>query len=127
MQVLGHAPLRDQVVIATTFGFQDGDSTLGLDSRPERIRAVADAARRRLKTDRIDLFHQHRPDPKVPIEDVAGTVQALILLEYCPRKSYKKSTFGSVGARSAFDFRESLPQDSPFWSKKRERAWSSEG
>jgi aryl-alcohol dehydrogenase-like predicted oxidoreductase len=72
------APIRDKVVIATKFGFQDGDSTAALDSRPERIRAVADAALRRLKTDRIDLFYQHRVDPNVPIEDVAGTVSELI-------------------------------------------------
>ena len=72
------APIRDQVVIATKFGFINGDSKAGMDSRPERIRAVADQALRRLKTDRIDLFYQHRPDPKVPIEDVASTVKELI-------------------------------------------------
>jgi aryl-alcohol dehydrogenase-like predicted oxidoreductase len=72
------APIRDQVVIATKFGFKGGDSTAGQDSRPERIREVADAALQRLKTDYIDLFYQHRVDPKVPMEDVAGTVKALI-------------------------------------------------
>jgi pyridoxine 4-dehydrogenase len=72
------APFRDQVVIATKFGFQEGDSRKGLDSRPERIRAVADAALGRLKTNVIDLFYQHRVDPDVPIEDVAGTVKELI-------------------------------------------------
>ncbi len=72
------APLRDKVVIATKFGFQDGDSTKGMDSRPERIRQVAEASLRRLKTDRIDLFYQHRVDPNVPMEDVAGTVKELI-------------------------------------------------
>jgi aryl-alcohol dehydrogenase-like predicted oxidoreductase len=72
------APVRDKVVIATKFGFEGGDSTHGLDSRPARIREVADAALKRLKTDRIDLFYQHRVDPKVPIEDVAGTVKELI-------------------------------------------------
>jgi len=72
------APLRDKVVIATKFGFKDGDSTAGLDSRPERIRAVADAALKRLKTDWIDLFYQHRVDPNVPMEEVAGTVKELI-------------------------------------------------
>ncbi|PCE30684.1 aldo/keto reductase [Burkholderia ubonensis] len=71
-------PFRDQVVIATKFGFRDGDATQPLDSRPERIRAVAEAALKRLKTDRIDLFYQHRVDPDVPIEDVAGTVKELI-------------------------------------------------
>jgi aryl-alcohol dehydrogenase-like predicted oxidoreductase len=72
------APIRDQVAIATKFGFQDGDSTKGQDSRPERIRAVAEASLKRLKTDRIDLFYQHRVDPNVPMEDVAGTVRDLI-------------------------------------------------
>jgi len=72
------APLRDQVVIATKFGFKDGDTQAGMDSRPESIRAVADASLKRLKTDRLDLFYQHRVDPNVPIEDVAGTVKDLI-------------------------------------------------
>src|SRR6185437_6537050 len=72
------APIRDKVVIATKFGFKDGDPMAGVDSRPDRIRAVADAALGRLKTDRIDLFYQHRVDPNVPMEDVAGTVAGLI-------------------------------------------------
>ena len=72
------APIRDQVVIATKFGFKNGDPTVGMDSRPERIREVADASLKRLKTDRIDLFYQHRVDPNVPMEDVAGTVKDLI-------------------------------------------------
>jgi aryl-alcohol dehydrogenase-like predicted oxidoreductase len=79
-EVVGEAlePMRDQVVIATKFGFRDGIPTKGPDSRPERIRQVADEALKRLRTDRIDLFYQHRVDPNVPMEDVAGTVQALI-------------------------------------------------
>jgi len=78
--VVGEAlePVRDQVVIATKFGFRDGDTGKGLDSRPERIRQVADEALKRLRTDRIDLFYQHRVDPQVPMEDVAGTVKNLI-------------------------------------------------
>ena len=72
------APYREQVVIATKFGFKDGHADAGLDSRPERIRAVAEASLQRLRTDRIDLFYQHRVDPNVPIEDVAGTVRDLI-------------------------------------------------
>jgi aryl-alcohol dehydrogenase-like predicted oxidoreductase len=72
------APVRDQVVIATKFGFKDGNAKTGMDSRPERIRHVADASLKRLKTDRIDLLYQHRVDPNVPIEDVAGTVKDLI-------------------------------------------------
>jgi aryl-alcohol dehydrogenase-like predicted oxidoreductase len=72
------APFGDRVVIATKFGFQDGDSKRGLDSRPEHIKAVAEASLKRLKTDRIDLFYQHRVDPKVPIDEVAGAVKDLI-------------------------------------------------
>jgi aryl-alcohol dehydrogenase-like predicted oxidoreductase len=79
-ELLGEAvePFRKQVVIATKFGFQDGDSKKGLDSHPKRIRLVADATLKRLRTDVIDLFYQHRVDPKVPMEDVAGTVKELI-------------------------------------------------
>jgi len=79
-ELLGEAvaPFRDRVVIATKFGFKDGKALGGMDSRPERIRAVADAALKRLKTDRIDLFYQHRVDPQVPMEEVAGTVKDLI-------------------------------------------------
>lgn len=79
-QLLGEAlaPVRDEVVIATKFGFKEGHTTLGLDSRPENIRAVAEASLKRLKTDRIDLFYQHRVDTNVPMEDVAGTVGELI-------------------------------------------------
>jgi len=79
-ELVGEAllPIRDHVVIATKFGFEDGDTKKGLDSRPERIRQVAEAALSRLRTDRIDLFYQHRVDPKVPIEDVAGAVRDLI-------------------------------------------------
>jgi aryl-alcohol dehydrogenase-like predicted oxidoreductase len=70
------APVRSQVVIATKFGMRLG--TNAMDSRPQHIREVAEASLKRLRTDRIDLFYQHRVDPEVPIEDVAGTVKALI-------------------------------------------------
>jgi aryl-alcohol dehydrogenase-like predicted oxidoreductase len=72
------APVRENVVIATKFGFKNGIPTQGLDSRPERIRVVADEALKRLGTDVIDLFYQHRVDPSVPVEDVAGIVKDLI-------------------------------------------------
>ena len=71
------APVRDKVAIATKFGFAI-DGTIGLDSRPERIRRVVEESLRRLKTDRIDLYYQHRVDLTVPIEDVAGTIKDLI-------------------------------------------------
>lgn len=79
-ELLGEAlhPYRSEVVIATKFGFKEGKPQLGADSRPETIRAVAEAALKRLRTDVIDLFYQHRVDPNVPIEDVAGTVKDLI-------------------------------------------------
>jgi aryl-alcohol dehydrogenase-like predicted oxidoreductase len=72
------APFRDEVVIATKFGFALGGADRSLDSRPEHIREVVEASLKRLKTDRIDLLYQHRVDPNVPIEDVAGAVAGLI-------------------------------------------------
>jgi aryl-alcohol dehydrogenase-like predicted oxidoreductase len=79
-ELLGEAlaPIRDQVVIATKFGFEKGQTGLGLNSKPENIRSMTDAALRRLRTDRIDLLYQHRVDPSVPMEEVAGTVKELI-------------------------------------------------
>jgi aryl-alcohol dehydrogenase-like predicted oxidoreductase len=83
-ELLGEAlsPIREQVVIATKFGFdidlETGARTGGTNSRPEHIKRVADASHTRLKTDRIDLFYQHRVDPNVPIEDVAGAIKDLI-------------------------------------------------
>ena len=79
--VVGEAlePVRDHVAIATKFGWNIAQNKMaGLNSRPSQIRAVADASLKRLRTDRIDLFYQHRVDPDVPIEDVAGTVRDLI-------------------------------------------------
>ena len=77
----GLAPFRQQVVIATKFGFKldpKSGRSIGVDSRPEHIKEVAEASLKRLKTDVIDLFYQHRVDPEVPIEDVAGAVKELI-------------------------------------------------
>jgi aryl-alcohol dehydrogenase-like predicted oxidoreductase len=92
------APVRDKIVIATKFGFkldpQGGPWPVGVDSRPEHIKEVADAALKRLRTDHIDLFYQHRVDPSVPIEDVAGTVGDLI-------KAGKVKHFGLSEASAA--------------------------
>lgn len=79
-ELLGEAlgQYRDKVVIATKFGFKEGKPSLGTDSRPENIRRVAEASLKRLGTETIDLFYQHRVDPNIPIEDVAGTVGDLI-------------------------------------------------
>ena len=79
-ELLGEAiqPFRQEVVVATKFGFREGRTALGLDSHPENIRAVAEASLKSLRTDVIDLFYQHRVDPKITMEDVAGTVKELI-------------------------------------------------
>jgi len=83
-ELVGEAlePFKGQVVIATKFGFKHGENGpapgVGLDSRPEQIKRVAEASLKRLRVDAIDLFYQHRPDPNVPIEDVAGAVKDLI-------------------------------------------------
>ncbi len=79
-EVVGEAlePVRDKVVLATKFGFKNGVPSQRLDSRPERIRRVAEDSLRLLRSEAIDLFYQHRVDPNVPIEDVAGTVKQLI-------------------------------------------------
>ena len=79
-ELLGEAlaPIRDSVVIATKFGFEQAKTTLGMNSQPQNIRKVTEASLKRLRTDRIDLLYQHRVDPNVPIEDVAGTVKDLI-------------------------------------------------
>lgn len=79
-ELVGEAlkPIRKDIIIATKFGFKNGKPSLGLDSTPERIRQVLENSLKNLKTDYIDLFYQHRVDPKVPIEDVAGTVKDLI-------------------------------------------------
>lgn len=79
-EVVGEAlePFRNQVVIATKFGFRDGNTKAGFDSSPKRIRMALEGSLKRLRTDHVDLFYQHRVDPDVPIEDVAGTVKDLI-------------------------------------------------
>jgi len=83
-ELLGEAlePFKGQVIIATKFGFKHGENgphpRMGADSRPEQIRRVAEASLRRLRVEAIDLFYQHRPDPDVPMEDVAGAVKELI-------------------------------------------------
>jgi aryl-alcohol dehydrogenase-like predicted oxidoreductase len=79
-EMVGEAlvPFRGEVVIATKFGFKDGNPAIGLDSTPERIRIVAEQSLERLQLEQLDLFYQHRVDPNVPIEDVAGTVRDLI-------------------------------------------------
>lgn len=104
-ELLGEAlsPVRDQVVIATKFGFKIDPSGapgwIGLDSRPEHIRQVAEASLKRLKIEAIDLFYQHRVDPEVPIEDVAGTVKDLIAEGKV--KHFGMSEAGAINIRRA--------------------------
>ena len=93
------ASVRDKVVIATKFGFKEGKPSLGMDSRPEHIREVAEASLKRLNIDAIDLFYQHRVDPNVPIEDVAGTVKDLI--QEGKVKHFGMSEAGAVAIRRA--------------------------
>ena len=87
------APFRKEIILATKFGFKEGKPSLGLDSRPERIKQVVDHSLKSLRTDYIDLLYQHRVDPNVPIEEVAGTVQQLI-------KAGKVKYFGLSEANS---------------------------
>src|ERR1700743_2702313 len=102
-EVLGEAvePFRQKVSITTKFGFKEGVPSKGLDSRPERIREHTDAALKRLRTDVIDLLYQHRVDPNVPIEDVAGTVKDLI--REGKVKHFGMSEAGTQGIRRAHE------------------------
>jgi aryl-alcohol dehydrogenase-like predicted oxidoreductase len=122
-EVVGEAlqPVRDQVVIATKFGFEDGDSKKGQDSRPERIRAVCDAALKRLRTDRIDLFYQHRVDTKVPIEDVAGTVKDLIAQGKVKHFGLSEASAASVRRAHAVQPVAALQSEYSLWWREPEK------
>jgi aryl-alcohol dehydrogenase-like predicted oxidoreductase len=115
------APFRDHVVIATKFGFSDGESTAGLDSRPERIRQVAEASLKRLRTDRIDLFYQHRVDPDVPIEDVAGTVKDLIREGKVKHFGMSEAGVPSIRRASAVQSVTALQSEYSLWWREPER------
>ena len=121
-EVVGEAlePIRDQVVIATKFGFQEGSSRLGQDSRPERIRAVADAALARLRTDRIDLFYQHRVDPDVPMEEVAGTVKELIQQGKVKHFGLSEAGAGSIRRANAVHPVAALQSEYSLWWREPE-------
>ena len=99
------APVRDQVVIATKFGFKfENGKQAGLDSRPAHIKEVAEASLKRLKVETIDLFYQHRVDPDVPIEDVAGAVKDLIQrgrssTSACPKPACRRSVARTPSSR----------------------------
>ncbi len=120
--VLGEAlqPIRDQVVIATKFGFREGDVGKGLDSKPQRIRQVADEALKRLRTDRIDLFYQHRVDPQVPMEDVAGTVKELIAQGKVKHFGLSEAGVGSIRRAHAVQPVTALQSEYSLWWREPE-------
>jgi len=122
-ELLGEAlaPFRDQVVIATKFGFENGDSKQPLNSRPERIRAVAEASLKRLKTDRIDLFYQHRVDPNVPMEDVAGAVKDLIAEGKVKHFGLSEAGVGSIRRAHAVQPVSALQSEYSMWWREPER------
>jgi aryl-alcohol dehydrogenase-like predicted oxidoreductase len=124
-ELLGEAlaPVREQVVIATKFGFginPDG-TRYGLDSRPEHIRQVADAALARLRTDRIDLLYQHRVDPNVPIEDVAGTVQELIAAGKVKHFGLSEAAAGTIRRAHAVQPVAAVQSEYSLWTRDPER------
>ncbi|TAL84789.1 MAG: aldo/keto reductase [Rhodanobacter sp.] len=114
------APLRDQVVIATKFGFKEGHAPSGVDSRPARIREVADASLKRLRTDRIDLFYQHRVDPDVPMEEVAGTVRELIAEGKVRHFGLSEAGVASIGRAHAVQPVTALQSEYSLWWREPE-------
>ena len=122
-QLVGEAlaPLRDRVVIATKFGFKDARGAAGMDSRPAHIREVADASLKRLKTDRIDLFYQHRVDPNVPMEDVAGTVRDLIAEGKVRHFGLSEAGAASIRRAHAVQPVTALQSEYSLWSREPER------
>ena len=124
-EIVGEAlqPVRDQVVIATKFGFgfdDAGRQTGGLDSRPERIRRVVDESLARLRTDRIDLLYQHRVDPAVPIEDVAGTVGELVAAGKVAHFGLSEAAASTVRRANAVHPVAAVQSEYSLWSRDRE-------
>jgi len=123
-EVVGEAlsPLRDQVVIATKFGFAGGNVQRGMDSRPENIRQVAEAALKRLKTGHIDLFYQHRVDPNVPIEDVAGAVKDLIQAGKVKHFGLSEASVQTIRRAHAIQPVAALQSEYSLWWREPEQA-----
>jgi aryl-alcohol dehydrogenase-like predicted oxidoreductase len=123
-ELIGEAlsPVRDQVVIATKFGFKfDSDGKqIGLDSRPEHIKEVAEASLKRLRTDVIDLFYQHRVDTDVPIEDVAGAVKDLIQQGKVKHFGLSEAGVGTIGKAHAVQPITVLQSEYSLWWRKPE-------
>jgi aryl-alcohol dehydrogenase-like predicted oxidoreductase len=123
-ELVGEAlgPVRDQVVIATKFGFKfEGGKQAGLDSRPAHIREVADASLTRLNTDRIDLLYQHRVDPNVPIEDVAGAVKDLIREGKVKHFGLSEAGVQTIRRAHAVQFVTALQSEYSLWWREPER------
>jgi len=114
------APIRNEVVIATKFGFTKGMPSLGLDSSPENIRAVAEASLKRLRTDRIDLLYQHRVDPRVPIEDVAGVVKDLIQEGKVKHFGLSEAAANTIGRAHAVQPVTALQSEYSLWWREPE-------
>jgi aryl-alcohol dehydrogenase-like predicted oxidoreductase len=115
------APVRDKVIIATKFGFKNGIPSEGLDSTPERIRAVAESSLKRLNTDVIDLFYQHRVDPNVPIEDVADTVKELIREGKVKQFGMSEASAASIRRAHAVQQVAALQSEYSLWWREPEK------
>ncbi|WP_419789023.1 aldo/keto reductase [Mucilaginibacter sp. FT3.2] len=122
-ELLGEAlaPFRKEVVVATKFGFEDGDSHKGLNSSPARIRQVVDASLKRLRTDVIDLFYQHRVDPNVPMEDVAGTVKDLIAEGKVKHFGLSEAGVDSIRKAHAVQAVTALQSEYSIWFRETEK------
>lgn len=115
------APFRDEVILATKFGFEKGQSAIGLNSKPENIRYVTESALKRLKTDRIDLLYQHRVDPSVPMEDVAGTVKELIKEGKVKHFGLSEAGIGSIRKAHAVQPVAALQNEYSLWYRAPEK------
>ena len=115
------APVRDQVQIATKFGFKNGRVADGLDSRPEHIREVVENSLRHLRTDRIDLLYQHRVDPAVPIEEVAGAVKELIAQGKVRHFGLSEAGVDSIRRAHAVQAVTALQSEYSMWWREPER------
>src|ERR1700760_3131266 len=122
-EVVGEAlqPIRDKVVIATKFGFMDGKPTAGLNSKPENIRSMTEAALKRLRTDVIDLLYQHRVDPDVPMEDVAGTVKELITQGKVKHFGMSEASAASIRRAHAVQPVAALQSEYSLWWREPEK------
>lgn len=122
-ELLGEAlaPFRDKVVIATKFGFKNGVASTGLDSRPAHIKEVAEASLKRLRTDHIDLFYQHRVDPNVPMEEVAGAVKTLIQAGKVRHFGLSEAGVDSVRRAHAVQPVTALQSEYSLWWREPER------